>query len=93
MRLRMSPVGSGDGAAAVMVAASAAVYDRMVQGIARRFVAVMRALTAAARMLGRDRGLQSDRKDRSDKRKQQQQSGGQALHVFPVNQNPEVGRE
>lgn len=53
-------------------------------------VTVMRGLPPAAGMLWRSRSLQRGRKNRSDEREQQQESGGQTLHHFPVNQNPKL---
>jgi hypothetical protein len=53
-------------------------------------VTVMGGLPPAAGMLWRGRSLQRSRKNRSDKREQQQESGGQTLHYFLVNQNPKL---
>ena len=53
-------------------------------------VTVMRGLPSAAGMLRRGRSLERGRKNRSDNREQQQDSGGQTLHHSLVNQNPEL---
>ena len=53
-------------------------------------VTVMGGLPPAASMLWRSRSLQRSRKNCSDKREQQQDSGGQTLHCFLVNQNPKL---
>ena len=53
-------------------------------------VTVMRSLPPAAGMLRRGRSLQRGRKNCSDNREEQQESGGQTLHFFLVNQNPKL---
>jgi hypothetical protein len=46
---------------------------------------------ATAAMLRRDRGLHRRRKDGSDDRDEQKESGGHSLHVFRLKQNPKLG--
>jgi hypothetical protein len=53
-------------------------------------VTMMPGLPPAAGRLWRSRSLQRGRKNRSDEREQQQDSGGQTLHYFLVNQNPKL---
>ena len=54
-----------------------------------RIVTMMRGLPPAAGMLWRSRSLQRGRKNRSDKREQQQEFGGQTLH-YPGESEPQV---
>ena len=72
------------------MAASGAADYMLVRIRISRIVTVMRGLPPAAGMLRRSRSLQRGRKNRSDKREQQQDFGGQTLHLFPVNQNPKL---
>jgi len=89
---RMRPLRCGQGAAAVVVAALGG-SDR---GLRRfrdcRIVAAMRHANAAG-VGWRRRGRQCERNKHSDKREQQEESGGQALHVFRVNEEPQVKSE
>ena len=78
------------GAAAVAITASGAAGYRFVRVGFRAIVTVMRGLTPTAGMLRRDRNLQRDGEGGPEKREQEQKSGGQVLHDFPVNQNPKL---
>jgi len=87
--LRTSPMRCGYGSATVMVAARGVAQDRFIKRTAQGIAAVMGTIAATASVRRRSRSLQRDRNKRSEKREQQQKSGSQPLHAFPVNQNPE----
>jgi len=90
-RLGMRPLRSGQGAAAVVVAASESADGRLRRIHQRRIVAMVRhAKTAGTRW--RSGGRQRERNEGSDEREQEQKSGGQALHADCVNPNPNVGK-
>jgi hypothetical protein len=62
--------------------ASGAADDRLVRIAQRIAMAVMLRRSAATEMRGRSRSLERHRKNGSDKRQQQQESGGPALHYL-----------
>ncbi len=87
-RLRIGPLRRGYRAAAVVIAATGAADGELLRVCDRGVVAVMCFANAASMRRSR-RGRQRERNEHSDKREQQQESGGQALHFVRVKKNPE----
>jgi hypothetical protein len=79
-RLRVGPLGGGDGTAAIAVAAIGAANYGLSVFCSQRILAVMNSLAEAASM-GRSRGRERQWHKISHEREKQQQSGGQAAHA------------
>jgi hypothetical protein len=78
----MRPLRTGNGVAAVVIAAPSPAGYGLVRVDLGRLVAVMCGLAATTRMGGgRSFPLHRQRNERSDKRHQQQKSGSKALHA------------
>jgi hypothetical protein len=81
-------LGGGDGAAAVLIAAAGITQGKMLRSGGTRAVALMDAFAQTAGV-GRVSGRRErERKESSDEREQQQEPGGDALHVFGENRMP-----
>ena len=91
--LRVGPLGGGESAATVLVAATGAADGKLSCFRGRRVVAGMHGLTDAPRVGQRGRGCDRQRRRGkiSHQRDEQQQSGGQAMHFPHVKPNPKDG--
>lgn len=85
-RFRVRPLRRSYRAAAVVIAALGAANDGF---IGARCMAAMRRLAQTTRVRRRRKRLHGCRNNRAGKRKQQQQSGNQSLHV--VDLEPQKG--
>jgi hypothetical protein len=86
-RLRVSPLGGGDGAGAISLAA-AGVADYQLTGFWRQgILAVVKSLAKAAGMRSRG-GRQRDRGEAAHEREQEQEFGGKAMHAEVVGSLP-----
>lgn len=77
----MSPLRTRRCPAAIVVAATSILQNRLLGMGLRRFVTMMQALPQTAGMRRRSFGLHRDWKQCSEERDQQQKSGSNALHA------------